>query len=472
MLAPDLTFQLLAAIPCLAAAIYFFFKHPCANMVMAMTLTFFGGAPILPGISCAKLAVPLILFTLFKGIYSCQSGLVTRSVLASWKSFRHKSLTVVCIVIWFKIVAETIAYGLDGAAPTILKTAFINTFMPLGILMACLASQPTRVVVRDILIGLIAFPTIVVISLIPWLVTGGALRAVWTGDARLEIPWTDAINTCRLFCYAALGFLGWLASRNFKKKWFIVAASGFLGSVTLMYLTGTRQYLAFLVPVFIILLGTKWRGNRWLSSILALAVIAGLAAYVQHTIARQGSLGETGTSARMSETDLSGEFYEGRGQIWLAALEEGIANPFSGVGFANFGDHNIEYQLSDGRVIVLAETAHGVVQDVFAEHGMLLGITFGLLLLRLLAGVVTGLFTKIATPSLVLQAILLVIVGAGFLSGIFANATGVFMLLAVSWLQGCGDRAVAGLGSFSPKKSLQAGLAQLPIKKWGLRSRN
>ena len=78
---------------------------------------------------------------------------------------------------------------------------------------------------------------------------------------------------------------------------------------------------------------------------------------------------------RFSSDQIERENDEGRTAIWKKGFSEMLSeNPILGLGFRNFGNEIINYSEDNINFTIKKDNAHGFFQEVFIEHGVILGI--------------------------------------------------------------------------------------------------
>jgi O-antigen ligase len=78
---------------------------------------------------------------------------------------------------------------------------------------------------------------------------------------------------------------------------------------------------------------------------------------------------------RFSGDELDREKEDGRSAIWDKGFNQMFSdNPILGLGFRNFGEVGDASDPNSPTVVLRKDNAHGFFQEVFVEHGVVLGI--------------------------------------------------------------------------------------------------
>jgi O-antigen ligase len=211
---------------------------------------------------------------------------------------------------------------------------------------------------------------------------------------------------------------------------------------TLVLATGTRQYAVAIGAAMLVLIQLI-RGGRPARGIWAILVVivcvCGAAVFFMH--------GRAVLQERFTADMLAYERGMGRGAIWREAFYEAVSNPLLGVGFKNFGQEVASLNRFTGEVEVLRDSAHGVFQDVFVEHGVVLGagLLIGTCMLIYAAMPIRRASSKKPLKSRVMDGLLIALTVPLLFSGAFCNATAIYLLLVREWV-GDAQRMLDQLG--------------------------
>jgi hypothetical protein len=362
-------YAVLAGWLCLAASLYFAFRRPAANALLNLTLVGMGGARLVHGYTWGRLSAGVAVLTVLALVLQKkQEGAVrlrdlARSPLA-W-------FAAVCMVISAKILLETMIYGLDTSRRMYLSSAVVEGLFPVVVLLLAECRQSPEATERDLLLGMVTFPVLVIAGYLPFALKNGLISSAMDGSTRFSLGGADTINSARVLAYGGIASLVFFSSprnRGVALRWlapFLTAGFG-----VLLLLTGTRQFLlafsVFLLLWAFLLQSSNWW--RWLGGVATVACVA-------VTVSRFVGSSEIALKERVGSSELKWDASEGRGTIWAEAFQSVLKHPMLGTGFKNFGE---KFDMVDktGRPYVNRDTAHGVLQDVFAEHGVPLGIAF------------------------------------------------------------------------------------------------
>lgn len=354
---------------CLAASLFFALRRPAANAFLPLSVVGMGGVPLIAGFTYARLSLFVGLLTgLVLVLRRKQEGAVRIGALArtplAWFAW-------VCLAILAKIFLETVIYGLDASRTVALLSGLQDALFPIVVLLLGVMRAGQEPTERDLLVGMVTFPVLTAAGYVPFALSQGLLLSAWLGTERIALGIADTINSARVLTYGAIGSL--LVFSLYGKR---SAAITFLapcvtsGFVLLVLLTGNRQFL-FALSGFLLLWAFLLQSSsrtRWLVSIAVLASLAYATASL--VVTRDLVLKE-----RISIAELLSEATDNRGVIWTRAFQTMLDHPVLGSGFKNFGEEFDAFD-REGQIIGLRDSAHGAFQDVFTEHGMILGIAF------------------------------------------------------------------------------------------------
>ena len=224
---------------------------------------------------------------------------------------------------------------------------------------------------RDVLLGMAVFPILMFAGWLPVAVNNGLLLAAWNGVRRFTLGDADTINAARVLCFGAVGSFGLflLPRKQGLAPVFLAPCLG-LGLIVLVLLTANRQYLLtlFAFPVFWVFLLETSRLKRLIVGGVSI-VFMGLVTYDVVTS------GDVVLKDRITADALAVEISEARGPIWADAFQTMLAHPILGTGFKNYGAE-VDMMDRSGNLVIGRDSAHGVFQDVFTEHGIILGMAF------------------------------------------------------------------------------------------------
>lgn len=374
----DLRYTGICAVLVILTSLYFLYKHPAANVGVSLALIFCGRASLGP-ISASRilwcLLIVAILYEMIRRREPQPAGTVALS--------RSTGLFVagVISIIFVKIALDCMIEGLDEDRTLILKNFAVRIFIPSVLFFLCLRRSSPERVFRDLLLGLTAYSVIVAVSFLPAFASLSRLSEAASGGARLSLLDIDTINSAQLFYCGSIASLGlYFTSSRVGAKIFSVCASFLL--VILVFLNGTRQYLlgyVVVVALFALTFRTRTVERVLLIAMIAVAVLGSFAASLisgeAESVRRLQAMGSSRDAAVMTG---------GRLPIWTDAIKAGLDKPLWGQGFRKFGDLVFTEDPLSHEITASRGTAHGIMFDVIAEHGILLGFLLGAALLTLL----------------------------------------------------------------------------------------
>jgi O-antigen ligase len=265
-----------------------------------------------------------------------------------------------------------------------------------------------------------------VAGLLPFMLQNGLLTKYLVGAQRFTIGPIDFITSAAVLAY---GLVGWmvlisLLRRRGRRAVALLVSPIPLGFIVLLLMNGTRQY-ALGAAVFLFLWGFVFERTtlaRWLGSlVLLVGVVYAISALLAST--------DMQLKDRFSREQLRGEALEGRGLIWTKVVRTTLDHPVLGTGFRNYGE-NVVGMDKLRHPVVTRDVAHGVIQDVFVEHGLFLGTAFLAGCLHMLVRCWRGLrHERGITAGKGLRAGFMAMLVPLVFSGGFLNAAAVFLLL-------------------------------------------
>lgn len=413
---------------CFLVAIYFAFRRPSANVFISLPFVGMGGVELIGGYRYGRLSILLGILTILAVVLDRpRKAAVPIMVFAQSK---YRWFVLVCIAIGVKIVVETLVFGLDKSRQLNLEIGLVSLLYPCLLVTLSEVKRGAESTARDLLTGMWTFPSLMMAGYLPFAFETGDLGSASNGESRLTIGTADTINSAQVLVFGAIGALA-MAIKPKRKGTAgvgrVVGTALAAGFSVLVILTGTRQHLLACV-VFIVFVAftlqktTFW---RWTGSTIV-AVALGIFAY-EFTDRQQLIIRE-----RFTSVAFQAEVSEGRGKIWLEAAKSALQNPLIGTGFKNFGEE-FESGPAAGGGTVLRDSAHGVIQDVFSEHGIPLGIGFLLGCIQIVAASGRTALSEgqITSDRVLVLALIALLIPLGF-SGVFLNAMPIYMLAIVT----------------------------------------
>jgi hypothetical protein len=406
----------------LGAGLFFAVRRPAANVFVTLPSVGMGGVHLIAGLTYGRVSALVGLLTVL--------GLVLRKRQKGEVRFADLTRTPlawfagVCLIISFKIVVETMIYGLDASRAANLTVGLTSMVFPCVTLILSELFVGTKRSARDLHLGMVTFPVLMMVGYLPFAFTEGQLEAAFSGLRQLTIGSSDSINSASVFTYGAIGtILLWTFRRKSSRPVALAACliPVAVGFIVLLLLTGTRQYMLGMIG-FLLLWGFAVQSARAWQLLATLVVLACFGVFLSNLVNTHGYALKERLSGDKLATD-------GRLDIWTDVLESIVAHPALGTGFKNFGE---ECEISDkyGTVIVSRNSAHGVWQDVFAEHGVPLGLAFLAGCIHMVVRswmVIRRMGRSLAENALILG--LLALLLPRLFSGGFLNSTVIYVLL-------------------------------------------
>ena len=376
MVTLDFDYRFYAVVLCLACFLFFLFRHPAANCLLGFTAIGLGPEAIYGSVSYAQTCVILqsiaVIALCFRIIRHRKLDVLLTTIFRRWTLF-----LLGLGILWVKVLVDCAIYGVDEFRFGALRVSVYTVFLPSVILLLAIVSDGVERAVKGVIYGLCLFPCAYLLPLVyPMLVEGRIIEAV-TGEARLTTFGQDPINGGRMFFFGSFGFIfaGALARERAEMRiaWFGLALAFFI----LMLLNGTRQFVFAIGVAFIAVFAVLGR----IREVVGVSVLIGIAV-VAYLV--RGIYSEAQVAERVTAENLVFDVSQGRGQIWRNAFDSAMEAPITGVGFRNFGEQLSTISAETGEGSYSRSNAHGFFQEVFVEHGLILGMALFCAWLRLL----------------------------------------------------------------------------------------
>lgn len=320
-----------------------------------------------------------ILFLNFSWIYTiiCYASILYLGEKKSNYNFKTKYniYTFFLFIIILKIVAESFLYGLfPFRLPALIASQFY-ILMPMLILILSLRLKSFEMVIYEFCISgfVLSFLTTFILA-IP-IFSEQFILAITSGH-RITFFGIDTINSARPFYYLVLFALSLIIlkkNQNFNSillNNLLINASIIIG-VLFLLLTGTRQFLIGLIFVLILFNYGKILKSKLSSKVYSLSILLsfGILFLVNLSLFENLEIYQ-----RLTNEGVKVETEEGRGDIWISGWNQMISNNWAfGLGFKNFGEEVAYEDILAGTKSSSISGAHGFFQEVFIEHGLLLG---------------------------------------------------------------------------------------------------
>jgi hypothetical protein len=414
---------------CLMASVYFVFRCPAANAFLGVSLVGVGGAPLVAGNTYGRLSGFVAVLTVMRLLLQRRESTAVRfrgvaRTPVSW-------FAAVCLVIAAKMLIETAAYGMNASRTAYLTSGLVSVLYPTVVVVLGLMRTGPEATARDLLIGMTAFPALMIAGYLPYAIAEGLVVAAWNGEARFTIGMGDTVSSARVLAYGAIGSLLFfsLPKRGGPGRILLVLAVA-PTLLALALLTGNRQYPLGLAMFFLLWVRVL-RTSGPLRSLAGVGALVCVVVVAYETFTRS----ELVVRNRYTVAEIQLEAREGRGSIWVEAYRAALEHPLMGTGFKNFG-RAIDQVDRSGQVVEVRDTAHGVFQDVFAEHGLILGFAFLLGCIQLATRSWRGVWhaTQSHAERALLVGLLALLVPLVFSSG-FLSATPIAVLLVMTIAQ-------------------------------------
>jgi O-antigen ligase len=401
-------------------SLWFSLLRPAANMFLPIAVPVFGPVKMGLGFSFAQISSVVAVFCV-AGLLSrtkCENALgFNRTVLGS-----NRMMFFTCSLILAKIICETGFYGLDEYRSQAFYGALFESIIPIALLWAAAIKISVYQLQRQILLGFSVYPTIIVFGSVLHAFDTGLVQASLQGLGRLQLGRADTITSAKIICMCLMGIC--MVSKVFLANFRRIAVLVYfltLPILMLLLLIGTRQYL-LVAAVFLFLWARSFSVSNLAQFFTNVAVFALVVVFlISFAFSRDLVMLD-----RFSKDALKEESTENRGAIWNSAFIAFLEHPLMGTGFKNFGEVLFLGFGADGRPIFMRDTAHGVLQDVFTEHGVFLGCFFLVGWVKIL--LFTLKFTKGNDIRLVLAICLISMQFALVFSSSFFTATPIYMM--------------------------------------------
>jgi hypothetical protein len=361
----DLDYRQFAAILTLSVGIFLLIKYPAGNCLLGFSTSGLGAEQFFGRFSYAQCVVVIQAATLVVVLVRTLGQNKVKAPLLLLKRGATVFMWVILLV-WCKIGFDSMYYGLNEFRISALKTAIYTILLPGTIAFFSLVNWGVAATMRGWVVGLCAISFVYLAPVAYPILVENRLISAATGETRLTVYGLDTINGGRMFFFGSVGFL--LAGATIRvanNLRFVFFALGLFFFI-LSLLNGTRQFvfsilLGFVAVVFIL------SRTREMIAVISLMAVASTA-YVARDFYSQAQVVD-----RVTTQDLTEEIMSGRGRIWLEAWNQALESPVTGIGFRNYGMEYFTLSEETGDIVFNKETAHGFFQEIFVEHGLLLG---------------------------------------------------------------------------------------------------
>ncbi len=269
------------------------------------------------------------------------------------------------VIIWLKILLETVYYGYNFDRSLAIKNAPVQVILPCLIMLLCVLRGNHLKTLNGVFLGMVVFTLIPLLMSLTSVISEGRIIAAINGQERLTLWGLDTIRSGSVFLYFAIGVIG-LTLTNFGRETilrFILWSIVILPS-GLLVLNASRQHLLTLAVAIVIALVIYFKKSIVFATAITLAFGGSFYFF-------GGGFAESATTKRLTSDAIQAEATVSRGAIWRDAFTTGFNNPIAGIGFRNFGETTVTQSGRDSELISMKDTAHGFYQEIWAEHGII-----------------------------------------------------------------------------------------------------
>ncbi|MBI2513174.1 MAG: O-antigen ligase family protein [Opitutae bacterium] len=349
---------------CVAVFIYLAWRHPAGLCFSTATIRGIAWVEV-GGVNYARLLVGMQAIAFCLLFWRTLTGPGQKRLLHFF-STRYSAPLWVLAVLWLKVIADIVVGGSNEFAREALKLSLSQVIFPTAFVLLSLACYGVTQSIRGYIWGMLLFSAAFLLPTVIPIWQEQRIQESLFGGTRLIIYGLDTISSGHYFMLGALGLLGVIMLESRRQ---IVTQLGWagVGALTmLLYLNGTRQLLLALVLAGFMCLYTYFRNKSGLA-VLIIGFLA-ISSYVLWDYLRQAEVRERFTAEAVAH-----EIESSRGEIWKEAMRYSLAHPITGSGFKRYGEITSRYNENTGSVESQLDGAHGFYQDIFAEHGLILG---------------------------------------------------------------------------------------------------
>jgi hypothetical protein len=293
-------------------------------------------------------------------------------ILTSKTKYFHSNkmslFSKVLLLIILKIIMDTFVYGTNQFRVEILVIAFHVLFLSGYIFQTCFRLNGFEKTVKDFIVASVLIHGVISVILFVPLFQNQVIPALGLGH-RITIFNQDTINSARPFYLFIIFLLSAFHLKLIKNKYLkiIVTVIG-MTCFFIIFLNGSRQYVIAL-GILLVFPIIKFNVKTFLFAGVAIVMITPFLNFVNNKFA------DISVVERFSSDQIERENDEGRSAIWKKGFSEMLSeNPILGLGFRNFGNKIINYSADNQNFTIKKDNAHGFFQEVFIEHGVILGI--------------------------------------------------------------------------------------------------
>jgi hypothetical protein len=396
--------------------VYFINKKNYTVLTFSWSFTSFSlGGGLVFGLPFARYYLSLLyIFTLYLFIKS-----INLNLEKSGKKVDFFGILLLTILI--KILLDTLVYGIDEFRAESLIIGFHVIILSIYVFHNSFVNNGYEKTLKDfILSGLLIHGIISIVLFYP-IFQNQLIPALGLGH-RITIFEQDTINSAKPFFFYIVFLLAAIKMKLVQIK-FLKFLASIIGvfCLIILILNGTR---AFPIALFFVVVFPLLKFNYRTIGITSVLLICLPILY--NSI--EDNYGDLTIVQRFSADHLNNERTEGREEIWKRGFSLMFSeNPILGLGFRNFGEVGDVSDPQSSNVVIRKDNAHGFYQEVFIEHGIILG----LLLLLSFFYTLYKLRVYSGKDSPTFKAIFIVLISfavTSLFSGSFLNSIGYFYL--------------------------------------------
>jgi len=340
-----------------------------------------------------------------------------------------KLLVVLFAVIWGKSCVDMVTLGFDDYRRDAIYSLILFTLPGAVVMAGAFATQPWQTVVRQMLLSGLFIGGVYFILGIAGAVAHEPAILFLQGSGRMTLHNIDTINAVRFAPIIVLGLFYFVLLRISPTR-ITVASAGLCALAFVLFLVGTRQIVVSVLAVIVCALFVMRRP-------LIAAGILGLSICAAATVVHSNLMTDSPLVTRVVAVGESGD---GRMGIWREAYDFTMEQPLLGGGFRSFGAFAIDIDAESGEISISRTNAHGMFQDAFTDHGVIVGL---LLLVLCAVAVADGIWIAARRPEAeakVAGLVPLALWSSLFFSGALYSSWGFYFGLVVYAGTGAGTR--------------------------------
>jgi hypothetical protein len=275
---------------------------------------------------------------------------------------------ILLFIILFKIVLDSLVYGFDDFRSETLVIGFHVLILSMYIFHKSFELFGFEKTIKDFVWSGLFIHGIISVILFYSIFQNQLIPALGVGH-RITIFNQDTINSAKPFYFYIVFLLAAIQHKFINKKYLIVFAYVIaVLCLIVVILNGSRQYI---IGLFFVVIFPLIKLNVKTSIIIGLTII--MLPILSSII--ENNFSDLAIIERFSGDELSREQEDGRSAIWEKGFNQMFSeSPIWGLGFRNFGTIHDASNPDSPTVVIRKDNAHGFFQEVFIEHGVILGI--------------------------------------------------------------------------------------------------